>query len=90
MPSSIPVYFACLHILSLFLNGANNSLTMIMINLWIWTFYYRIMETAPTLPDFALALKPDEFILPPVDSSWNEEHINRGQIGLSQLRNDKR
>ncbi|XP_015882897.1 uncharacterized protein LOC107418711 isoform X2 [Ziziphus jujuba] len=50
----------------------------------------KIMETAPTLPDFALALKPDEFILPPVDYSWNEGHINRGQIGLSQLRNDKR
>lgn len=32
----------------------------------------KIMETAPTLPDFALALKPDEFQLPPVDPLWNE------------------
>ncbi|XP_057968851.1 uncharacterized protein LOC131158190 isoform X1 [Malania oleifera] len=32
----------------------------------------RIMETAPTLPDFALALKPDEYQLPPVHISWNE------------------
>lgn len=31
------------------------------------------METAPTLPDFALALKPDEYQLPPVDLSWSEE-----------------
>ncbi|KAB2626376.1 hypothetical protein D8674_018036 [Pyrus ussuriensis x Pyrus communis] len=29
----------------------------------------KIMETAPTLPDFALALKPEEFQLPPVDPS---------------------
>ncbi|KAL2478872.1 Endosomal targeting BRO1-like domain-containing protein [Forsythia ovata] len=31
----------------------------------------KIMETAPTLPDFALALKPDEYQLPLVDASWN-------------------
>lgn len=35
----------------------------------------KIMETAPTLPDFALALKPDEFQLPPVHTSWNNESI---------------
>ncbi|AES76343.2 endosomal targeting BRO1-like domain protein, putative [Medicago truncatula] len=29
-------------------------------------FYDRIMETAPTLPEFSLALKPDEYQLPPV------------------------
>lgn len=50
----------------------------------------KIMETAPTLPDFALALKPDEYQLPPVDASWNEDHINKGQAGVNQLRNDKR
>lgn len=50
----------------------------------------KIMETAPTLPDFALALKPDEYQLPPVDASWDEDHINRGQAGFNQLRNDKR
>ncbi|KAL0357647.1 UNVERIFIED_CONTAM: hypothetical protein Scaly_1450400 [Sesamum calycinum] len=37
----------------------------------------KIMERAPTLPDFALALKPDEYQLPLVDASWNEEAINR-------------
>ncbi|KAM7471024.1 hypothetical protein LguiA_009207 [Lonicera macranthoides] len=37
----------------------------------------KIMETAPTLPDFALALKPDDFQLPPVDLSWNNENINK-------------
>lgn len=44
----------------------------------IWQiFLCRIMETAPTLPDFALALKPDDFQLPPVDLSWNNENINK-------------
>ncbi|KAM1026698.1 hypothetical protein ACFX13_040297 [Malus domestica] len=42
----------------------------------------KIMETAPTLPDFALALKPDEFQLPPVDHSWNMEHMNKGSNQL--------
>ncbi|ONI09557.1 hypothetical protein PRUPE_5G244800 [Prunus persica] len=50
----------------------------------------KIMETAPTLPDFALALKPDEYQLPPVDPSWNMEHMNKGQTGSNQLRNDRR
>ncbi|KAL0421681.1 UNVERIFIED_CONTAM: hypothetical protein Slati_3191000 [Sesamum latifolium] len=36
----------------------------------------KIMERAPTLPDFALALKPDEYQLPLVDASWNKEEIN--------------
>lgn len=49
----------------------------------------KIMETAPTLPDFALALKPDEYQLPPVDASWNQEHT-KGQTGFNQLWNDKR
>ncbi|KAI3776328.1 hypothetical protein L1987_46104 [Smallanthus sonchifolius] len=43
--------------------------------------YEKIMETAPTLPDFALALKPDEYQLPDVDSLWNDEHVNKGQNG---------
>ncbi|XP_071702199.1 uncharacterized protein [Rutidosis leptorrhynchoides] len=43
--------------------------------------YEKIMETAPTLPDFALALKPDEYQLPEVDSSWNHDNVNKGQIG---------
>ncbi|XP_047942009.1 uncharacterized protein LOC125188941 isoform X2 [Salvia hispanica] len=36
----------------------------------------KIMETAPTLPEFALALKPDEYQLPPVDISWNQQLQN--------------
>ncbi|KAK4283295.1 hypothetical protein QN277_000260 [Acacia crassicarpa] len=36
----------------------------------------RIMETAPTLPDFSLALKPDEYQLPQVDPSWTVENVN--------------
>lgn len=35
----------------------------------------KIMETAPALPDFALALKPDDYQLPPVDQSWSEENM---------------
>ncbi|OAY67468.1 hypothetical protein ACMD2_25304 [Ananas comosus] len=31
----------------------------------------RIIETAPTLPDFALALKPDDYQLPQLDPIWN-------------------
>ncbi|KAK4402530.1 Elongation factor 1-alpha [Sesamum angolense] len=40
----------------------------------------KIMERAPTLPDFALALKPDEYQLPLVDASWNEEAINEKYV----------
>lgn len=31
-----------------------------------------ILQTAPALPDFQLSLKPEDFILPSVDSSWKE------------------
>ena len=62
-----------------------------LINLWLWiNFYCRIMETAPTLPDFALALKPDEYQLPPVDASWNQEHMNKGQTGFNLHKNEER
>ncbi|KAG9156514.1 hypothetical protein Leryth_006514 [Lithospermum erythrorhizon] len=47
--------------------------------------YEKIMETAPTLPDFALALKPDDYQLPVVDPSWNDETINKGHIGANKL-----
>lgn len=40
--------------------------------------YEKIMETAPTLPDFALALKPDEYQLPHVDASWDDETYRQG------------
>lgn len=33
----------------------------------------KVMETAPPLPDFALALKPDDYHLPPIDASWSDE-----------------
>jgi hypothetical protein len=39
---------------------------------------YRIMETAPTLPDFALALKPDDYQLPQVSPSWSTENVKGG------------
>ena len=32
----------------------------------------RIFEKAPTLPDFAVALKSDDYQLPPLDPSWNK------------------
>ncbi|KAL9392268.1 hypothetical protein Peur_016188 [Populus x canadensis] len=50
--------------------------------------YEKIMETAPTLPDFALALKPDDFQLPPADSSWNEENVVAGQASSNHLRSE--
>lgn len=46
------------------------------------------METAPTLPDFALALKPDEYQLPQVDPSWKDENIKEGQTGVNHLKSD--
>ncbi|KAL0318703.1 UNVERIFIED_CONTAM: hypothetical protein Sangu_2026500 [Sesamum angustifolium] len=46
----------------------------------------RIMETAPTLPDFALALKPDEYQLPLVDASWNEEATKKGHLSSNKSR----
>lgn len=50
----------------------------------------RVMETAPTLPDFALALKPDDYQLPPVDNCWNETNVNGGHLGPGQLQSDAR
>ncbi|CAA6655720.1 unnamed protein product [Spirodela intermedia] len=35
-------------------------------------------QMAPPLPDFVLALKPDEYRLPPPDPSWDEEDQHRG------------
>ncbi|XP_050377592.1 uncharacterized protein LOC126794849 [Argentina anserina] len=52
--------------------------------------HQKIMETAPTLPDFSLALKPDEYQLPPVDPSWNMEHTNREPTASDQLKNDRK
>ncbi|KAM7479558.1 hypothetical protein LguiA_027771 [Lonicera macranthoides] len=51
--------------------------------------YEKIMETAPTLPDFALALKPEEFQLPLVDASWNNENLNEGQLNSDKLKDDR-
>ncbi|XP_020241938.1 uncharacterized protein LOC109820215 isoform X2 [Asparagus officinalis] len=33
----------------------------------------RILEKTPALPDFAVALKPDDYQLPALDPSWNAE-----------------
>ncbi|KAJ1380554.1 BRO1 domain [Sesbania bispinosa] len=51
--------------------------------------YERIMETAPTLPDFSLALKPDEYQLPPVDSCWRTENIKGAQTHPNHLNGDQ-
>ncbi|KAK8599633.1 hypothetical protein V6N13_077546 [Hibiscus sabdariffa] len=48
----------------------------------------KIMGTAPTLPDFPLALKPDEYQLPPVDGSWNEI-LQLSQNGINEVKPDK-
>ncbi|TYH98414.1 hypothetical protein ES332_A12G309000v1 [Gossypium tomentosum] len=42
------------------------------------------MGTAPTLPDFALALKPNEYQLPPVDPS--NENVQLGHIGTNEVK----
>ena len=34
----------------------------------------RVLHLAEPLPDFAVALKPDEYKLPPSDLSWNENN----------------
>lgn len=49
----------------------------------------KIMETAPTLPDFALALKPDDYQLPPVDPCWSEEKTKGAKPGHNQVKNDR-
>ncbi|GJU26025.1 endosomal targeting BRO1-like domain-containing protein [Tanacetum coccineum] len=53
----------------------------VRINRDLYTYEKEKLETAPTLPDFALALKPDEYQLPEVDSSWNHENVNKGHTG---------
>ncbi|KAH0457257.1 hypothetical protein IEQ34_015164 [Dendrobium chrysotoxum] len=40
----------------------------------------KIMETAPSLPDFMIALKPDEYQLPPLDPSWSAGETNQLNI----------
>ncbi|EPS65526.1 hypothetical protein M569_09251 [Genlisea aurea] len=49
----------------------------------------KIMETAPTLPDFALALKPDEYLLPPVDACWDEGETDDVSIGFAATATSK-
>ncbi|OWM62707.1 uncharacterized protein LOC116214698 [Punica granatum] len=50
----------------------------------------KVMETAPTLPDFALALKPDEYQLPAVNSCWSDDNMSKGQAGLHQPKGGRR
>ncbi|KAK8945344.1 hypothetical protein KSP40_PGU009780 [Platanthera guangdongensis] len=37
----------------------------------------RVVETAPSLPDFMIALKPDDYKLPALDPSWIHEENNQ-------------
>lgn len=39
-----------------------------------------IMETVPSLPDFMIALKPDDYQLPPLDPSWSAGETNQLNI----------
>lgn len=50
----------------------------------------KIMETAPTLPDFALSLKPDDYQLPSVHPSWNEENLHHVPTGSNQVKGNSR
>lgn len=50
-----------------------------LIKLKYINFGCRIMETAPTLPNFALALKADEYQLPLVDARNNEKRATKLQ-----------
>ncbi|KAK4803929.1 hypothetical protein SAY86_003746 [Trapa natans] len=49
----------------------------------------KVMETAPTLPDFALALKPDEYQLPTASSCCSDD-INKGHEHLDQSNGSRR
>ncbi|KAK9115487.1 hypothetical protein Sjap_014434 [Stephania japonica] len=61
----------------------------VRINRDLYSHEKNIMETAPPLPDFALALKPDEYQIPTVHPSWNGQNI-KGQITtLNQLKPEK-
>ncbi|CAM8924167.1 unnamed protein product [Rhodiola kirilowii] len=40
----------------------------------------KIIETAPTLPDFVLALKPDDYSLPPVHPSWKQTDLSPTKV----------
>lgn len=44
----------------------------------------RILPAAPPLPDFALALKPDEYELPAVDPAWNAVIAAKEDLGKVQ------
>ncbi|XP_030472422.1 uncharacterized protein LOC115690263 isoform X1 [Syzygium oleosum] len=44
----------------------------------------KTTDIAPTLPDFALALKPDDYQLPSVHSCWNQEKTNSGKPEANQ------
>ncbi|KAJ3680314.1 hypothetical protein LUZ60_016592 [Juncus effusus] len=39
----------------------------------------RIIDTAPVLPDFPLALKPDDYQLPQADPSWKRDDKSKSQ-----------
>eukprot|EP00262_Sarcandra_glabra_P020777 TRINITY_DN8431_c0_g1_i1.p1 TRINITY_DN8431_c0_g1~~TRINITY_DN8431_c0_g1_i1.p1 ORF type:complete len:115 (+),score=23.76 TRINITY_DN8431_c0_g1_i1:506-850(+) len=49
----------------------------------------KTLETTPPLPDFALALKPEEYQLPVVDPSWNYNEGNQFRGQYEQLKPEK-
>ncbi|XP_020113151.1 uncharacterized protein LOC109727428 isoform X2 [Ananas comosus] len=53
-----------------------DSCSKVRINKDLYSNNERVLDTAPNLPDFAVALKPDDYQLPPVDPSWNDQRSN--------------
>ena len=54
-------------------------------NLGIWWCWLQNHGDSTNIAGFSLALKPDEFQLPPVVPSWNEENVGGGQGSSNQL-----
>lgn len=38
-------------------------------------FWCRVYQSLPDLPEFQLSLKPDDYDLPDVDGSWENENF---------------
>jgi hypothetical protein len=45
---------------------------MLIVNIFL--VECSIIDTAPVLPDFPLALKPDDYQLPKADLSWKRDN----------------
>eukprot|EP00252_Welwitschia_mirabilis_P009484 TRINITY_DN2210_c0_g1_i4.p1 TRINITY_DN2210_c0_g1~~TRINITY_DN2210_c0_g1_i4.p1 ORF type:complete len:441 (+),score=120.53 TRINITY_DN2210_c0_g1_i4:346-1668(+) len=49
----------------------------------------KVSDTLPKLPDFSVALKPDEYSLPPIHQSWNDEfHVEQSSFASSESRKE--